>query len=197
MFLNAKLLKKALIFLGLIQFISIESMQPESETIKLTSSDNKEFSVNKKMIISLSGLVESSLHVDEHATEIPIPGVSSRELGYLVGNSLIQGGLLNAIYNKNEEQIDKNLSEVINKIPDDELIELISESLEDKFNEKKKLEQICEELGLYDTVNVIDYRTKQLSELYQLYKYAPHLIDVSIFQDVVIILSQYEPRGIF
>lgn len=78
----------------------------------------------------------------------------------------------------------------------DDLIDLISKECNEEFNAKKKLLQICEELGLQDTIMIMDYRTKQLVELHQYYKYSPHLVNVSIFQDAVTILNQYEPRGI-
>jgi len=76
----------------------------------------------------------------------------------------------------------------------DELIEILSGELENEINSKKKLVQICEELGLYDTINLFDYRTMQLYELYNFYKYSPHTIDSVIFFDAVNILNQYEPR---
>lgn len=78
----------------------------------------------------------------------------------------------------------------------DELVEKISEQL-NEVNNKKKLVQICEELGLYDTINLMDFRTKQLFELFQTYKFAPHLINVSIFHDAVIILNQFENVRMF
>lgn len=76
----------------------------------------------------------------------------------------------------------------------DELIEIISGELEKEINQKKKLVQVCEEAGLYDNVSLFDYRTFQLVELYNFYKYSPHTIDSSIFFDAVNILNQYEAR---
>jgi ribosomal protein S17E len=76
----------------------------------------------------------------------------------------------------------------------DELIELVTSELTDEFSEGKKLEQICLELGLHDTVNLIDERTSQLMELYEGYKNASHLIDKKIFLETVVILNQYQPR---
>ncbi len=116
MFLNLKSLKKFVIFIGLIQFVSIKSME-----IKLSSKDKdkKEFTVDKEKIVALSGLVRTSLEADASATEVPILGVASRELGFIAGN-------INNIYGQNEEQIDKSLSDLINKLSDEELIELIN-----------------------------------------------------------------------
>ncbi len=136
MLLNSKLLKKVLILIGLFQFVSIKSMEEdEDKPIKLSSKDKKEFTVDKAMIKSLSGLVRTSVDADEKAEEVPIPGVGSQELGYLVGNNLIEGGLLRAIYNKNEEQINKNLNDIFDKLAkerekefDNILIDLINAS---------------------------------------------------------------------
>ena len=75
----------------------------------------------------------------------------------------------------------------------DELIEFITEFMEDPYNEGKKLKQICIETGI-EGMNLLDNRTMQLLELYSFYKYAPHLVDKAIFMDAQIILSQYEPR---
>lgn len=76
----------------------------------------------------------------------------------------------------------------------DELIDLIGEECTNEFNQKKKLVQIVEELGIYDTRGLFDMRTLQLIELSRFYKNAPHLIDNHIFFDTVNILSDYEPR---
>jgi len=76
----------------------------------------------------------------------------------------------------------------------DELIEVVSEQLEDGFNEGKKLSQICLELGIKDTVNLLDERTLQLIELQEHYANAPHMIDNMIFFDANRILNQYKPR---
>ena len=76
----------------------------------------------------------------------------------------------------------------------DELIQVITDELNDGLNEQKKLEQICLEVGLHDTINLIDERTLQLMELYEGYKNAPHLIDKKIFLEIVMILNQYQPR---
>ena len=64
----------------------------------------------------------------------------------------------------------------------------------DPINEGKKLKQICYELGLDDTANLLDERTIQLMQLYEFYKSAPHLIEKTIFMDTVVILNQYQPR---
>lgn len=74
----------------------------------------------------------------------------------------------------------------------EDLIDIIVKELEKP--EEKKLSDVCDNLGLYDTINIFDRRTIQLWELYQTYKYAPHLIDNMIFQDAVLIFNQYEPR---
>jgi hypothetical protein len=79
----------------------------------------------------------------------------------------------------------------------DELTEIINGELENDEQHKKKLTEICDNIGLYDTIILMDFRTKQLFELFQTYKFAPHLIDVSIFQDVVIILNQFENVRMF
>lgn len=74
----------------------------------------------------------------------------------------------------------------------DELIELISDEINKP--EQKKILDVCDYLGIYDTINLFDRRTVQLWELYQTYKYAPHLIDNMIFQEASLIFAQYEPR---
>jgi hypothetical protein len=76
----------------------------------------------------------------------------------------------------------------------DELIKIIGKEIEKQIGNKYKLSDICNNLGIYDTVNLFDNRTFQLCDLYQFYKYSPHSIDVNIFYDVVTILNQYEPR---
>ncbi|MFA5773001.1 MAG: hypothetical protein WC974_09750 [Thermoplasmata archaeon] len=76
----------------------------------------------------------------------------------------------------------------------DELLDLVSEELEDGFNEGKKLSQICLELGIKDTMNLLDERTVQLIELQEHYVNAPHMIDNMIFFDANRILNQYKPR---
>jgi len=74
----------------------------------------------------------------------------------------------------------------------EELIDLIQKEIDKP--EQLKLIDICDNLGIYDTISLFDRRTFQLWELYQTYKYAPHLIDNMIFQDAVLIFNQYEPR---
>jgi hypothetical protein len=76
----------------------------------------------------------------------------------------------------------------------EELMEVVESELEDEFNQEKKLHQICFEIGLNNTVNLLDQRTIQLCELYEGYKNAPHLIDKKIFLETVVILNQYQPR---
>ena len=73
-------------------------------------------------------------------------------------------------------------------------IEVLSGEMDKEINEKKKLVQLCEELGLYDTISLFDFRTFQLLRLYNFYKYSPQAIDNSVFFEAVNILSQYEQR---
>lgn len=76
----------------------------------------------------------------------------------------------------------------------DGLIDLVSDYEGKDFNSKKKLSQICEEVGLYDTAALFDERTLYLYKLYLNYKYSPHSVPFGLFQDVVVILNQYEQR---
>lgn len=62
------------------------------------------------------------------------------------------------------------------------------------YNSKKKLKQICEEIGLHDTIQLVDLRSKQIFELYNTYKFAPHLVPYSIVQESFSIISSLEPR---
>ena len=66
----------------------------------------------------------------------------------------------------------------------DELIELIIEHQKASDSEKKKISQILDECGV-SGMNVIDDRTVQLFELWNYYRYAPHLIDSEPFYDAV------------
>ena len=72
------------------------------------------------------------------------------------------------------------------------MIRLISEAWDDEFNKDKKLSQVCNELGLYDTINILDFRTSELMKMYEFYKHAPHLIDNELFMEAVIILNNFE-----
>lgn len=73
-------------------------------------------------------------------------------------------------------------------------IEVLSGEMDKEINEKKKLVQLCDELGLYDTISLFDFRTFQLLRLYNFYKYSPQVIDSAIFFDAVNIFNQYEQR---
>lgn len=76
----------------------------------------------------------------------------------------------------------------------DELIRVVTQELESPFNEGKKMSQVCLELGLKDTVNLIDERTVQLYELYEAYKNSFQLVNKKIFLDALVIFNQMQPR---
>ncbi len=92
--------------------------------IKLVSSDKKEFTVDKALIIALSGLVNSALEGDADAREVPLPGVSSDILNFLINTPYLQ--YLNSV---NTPSFDlRNLlaiSKLLDTISDEQLIELI------------------------------------------------------------------------
>lgn len=66
------------------------------------------------------------------------------------------------------------------------------ESMRDPFNSKKKLKEICLELGFEDTVTLLDLRTKQILDLYQFYKSAPHQINNGVWFQAFNSISQLE-----
>lgn len=76
---------------------------------------------------------------------------------------------------------------------EEKILSLIEKSLNDPYNKKKKPQEILEELGFNDTVTLLDERSKQLLELYQFYKYAPHKCsDTYIWFDAYNTISQIE-----
>lgn len=79
----------------------------------------------------------------------------------------------------------------------DNLIEHVSKLLDDPINKDKKLSQILEELGLSDTMTLLDDRTEQLLDLYSYFS-SPATPSApfrsKIWYDTVIILSNMQPR---
>ena len=80
---------------------------------------------------------------------------------------------------------------------EDELINIIEQSLSDPFNKGKKLWQVLHEQGIRDTMQLADRRTLSIIEEYHYYKYpgagkAPY--DSMIWKESVKLLTRIEPR---
>lgn len=71
----------------------------------------------------------------------------------------------------------------------EELIDYIYECIEESAKYKKTIKDILSESGVIDTVNILDKRTKQLLELYELFGKDPKSLDYGIFANTVLILN--------
>lgn len=74
---------------------------------------------------------------------------------------------------------------------------MIDDALLDPYNKKKKLWLILHEMGLKDTMQLMDKRTLNIIEEYHYYKYpgagiAPY--DSTIWKESVKLLTRIEPR---
>ena len=79
----------------------------------------------------------------------------------------------------------------------DQLIEIISKEMADGFSKDKKLSQICEEVGLFDTLTLLDEQTAYLMAEYNYYSNSatpPAPYDDDVWFDTVSILSKFDLR---
>lgn len=77
---------------------------------------------------------------------------------------------------------------------DKELVDFVYEKIiKDK---EKKLKIIFEEIGLSDTMTIIDFRTKQMLEAYKFYRNNPHdaFPNNSVWYEAYGMISNLEPR---
>ena len=65
---------------------------------------------------------------------------------------------------------------------------------EQNLSDEKIMNGVLNRLGIIDTINIPDMRTFQLIKEYEFYRYAPHLINNSVWKEAYIILSRLEPR---
>lgn len=86
----------------------------------------------------------------------------------------------------------RNVQLVINN--ETELWELIEDALKDQSNEKKQIKQILFELGIRDTVQLLDYRTNQILEWYETFKHNPTVINNELWIWSVGQLNKMQPR---
>ena len=81
----------------------------------------------------------------------------------------------------------------------DQLFDMIENHIED--NKGKKFPQVLADLGIKDTVNVVDNRTLALLQLYKFFSHSstgtPDFWDTQIWYDVVTISEEYKPRGMY
>jgi len=64
---------------------------------------------------------------------------------------------------------------------EDELWHLIDEAISEPSSEKKTIKQIMIEIGLRDTVNLLDIRTGQLLQYYDAFKNVPTVLNNEIW----------------
>ena len=71
----------------------------------------------------------------------------------------------------------------------EELVEYVSNKIDENEGTNKQLTDILNEAGIQDTVNLIDDRTIQLLKLYEFYKNNPSQLDYGIFFNIVLLLN--------
>ena len=79
----------------------------------------------------------------------------------------------------------------------EDLIEQIDTEVKSEINKDKKLSQICEELGLWDTITLLDARTTDLLTMYNYYSSnatPPAPFDSQIWLETVILMDKLQPR---
>jgi len=75
-----------------------------------------------------------------------------------------------------------------------ELWELIDKELQDSSNSKKNVKQILYELGLRDTVMLLDMRTAQILEWYEAFKYNPTVLNNELWIWSIAQLNKMQPK---
>lgn len=77
---------------------------------------------------------------------------------------------------------------------EDELWQLIDQAIAEPSSEKKTMKQIMFEVGLRDTVMLLDIRTSQLLEYYDAFKNAPTVMNNELWVWTLSQLNRLQPR---